>query len=487
MLRVNHAPRRRRSLARLALPGLVAALVLWYLWIAIAGSARPVQATLPPMPPPRPGETILVFAPHEDDETVGVAGYLRKAVARGAGVHVCLMTAGEGEELGAVLVNRRPRVTPRGYVRLGQVRHRESLRALAMIGLPPSHVVFLNYPNMGLKPLYGAANWSDTALWTSPFTRTDHSPFDNSFTPGAPFCGSAVVRDVQQILRRVRPTAVFVVHPADTHSDHWTTYAFVRLALENLRLRERPDWLHTCRLYTYLVHRRGWPVPWGYYPDLQLMPPAPLLPLAVNRWLTLPLDEEEVRVKNRMILAYRSQLTRFDLMLRAFARRTEVFAELVDVSLAPGQPPRRSLFAEPVADSRYLRDRPSADLAEVALSTDGRALEIRARTRATLTPRVRLTVLLHLAASAPGALQVLQIEYRQGQPTTVLGAGRDAGPTPLPELAGCAISGGDTALITIPYSYLGSGQPVLLDVLTQVGRRVVDHSITRAVTMPQAP
>ena len=53
------------------------------------------RAPLATMPVPRPGDRILIFAPHEDDETIGCGGYIQRAVAVGAHVSLVMITNGD--------------------------------------------------------------------------------------------------------------------------------------------------------------------------------------------------------------------------------------------------------------------------------------------------------------------------------------------------------------------------------------------------------
>lgn len=482
---ITDKPARTRRLALSpALPCLLLLLSTWYVWIGMISAAQPVEAKLALMPPPRFGDRVLVFAPHEDDETVGTALYLQRAIAAGAQVYVCLMTAGEGEELGATLLTKHPALSPRAFFRLGQARQQETLRAMQQIGLPKSHVIFLNYPNMGLQRLWSAANWSLQTPWRSPYTRVSTVSFEGSFRVGAPFCGASVLSDVEAVMERVQPTQVFTTHPADTHSDHWPTYCFVKLALEELRAHGASRWSRPCRLYTYLVHRRGWPSPWGYYPELNLMPPASLADLPVNRWLGLSLTPEEVATKNRMILTYRSQLARFDMLLRAFSRSTELYSEVLDIRLTPGDLAVQGVFQEPTADSAIIRKRPYADLSEVDLWTDGETLEIRPHTLAPLTRNVRMEVIVHVVEPETAAIRTLDLEVRPGLAPQFTAATDTAGPSPLTDPALQTSSDGDTATVRVPFSLIGSGRPVLVDVLTKVNQRTVDHSLTRLVYLP---
>ena len=461
-------------------------LLAWYTWIGIVGAAHPVEARLPKMPAPRYPDRILVFAPHEDDETVGTAGYLRQAVVGGAQVYVCFMTAGEGEELGAALATKRPPVSAQAFMRLGQIRHREARQALALIGVPESHTIFLNYPNLGLRALWSTSNWSLSSPWRSPYTRTAHSPFDNTFTPQTPFAGAAALADVKQVLKRVRPTTVLTVHPGDIHPDHWPTYCFVKLALEDLNRAGTAPWLSSCRLYTYLVHHRGWPVPWGYYPDLPLMPPVELLELPLNRWLELPLTPYDMQVKNHMTLTYRSQLARYDMLLRAFTRQNEVFAELADISLARRDLAGQRLFLEPTGDSSMIRERPCADISELDLWSDGHVLQVKVRTVKPISRRVKLQVIFHVVDPAAPTPRVLQVDYAAGHDARVTIANDAAGPLEVPALARNVYADSDTVVMDIPYGYLGTGKPIMLDALTRVGRLTTDHTLTRTIFPPAA-
>jgi LmbE family N-acetylglucosaminyl deacetylase len=457
-------------------------LAIWYLWVAIMAAAVPVRSQLPPMPEPHFGDRILVFAPHEDDEAIGAAIYMRRAIAAGASVHVCLMTAGEGEELGAAFATRSPLPSRSAFVRLGHIRQRESIAALARIGLPKSHIIFLNYPCLGLTQLWSANNWSYDNLWTSRFTRTDHSPFENGLTPNAPFCGAAVLRDVETVLQKVRPTHVVTLHPSDVHPDHWPTYGFAKLALEDLRARSNAPWPRGCQVYTYLVHYPRWPVPWGYYPDLPLMPPAQIINLPVNHWLTLPESNDDVAVKNRMILTYRSQMARYDMLLRAFARRTEVFAKLDDISLTRLDLASQAVFMEPTGESRYLSEHPSVDIAEVGLWSDGENLQIRVKTAAPQTPRATLQVVMHVVNPAPDSPKAIQINYRMGQPAIVTSVSNNRAAAPIAALANCAVTDDDTTIITLPYGYIGNGRTLMIDAMA--GQARYDHSMTRTVLLP---
>lgn len=215
------------------------------------------------------------------------------------------------------------------------------------------------------------------------------------------------------------------------------------------------------------------------------MPPASLADLPVNRWLGLTLTPDEIATKNGMILTYRSQLARFDMLLRAFSRRNEIYSEVLDVRLMPEDLAVQGVFQEPTADSASVRRRPYADLSEVDLWTDGETLEIRARTVTAQQPDLRMQVLVHVVDPAPGGLRTLDVETRAGVPPQFSGATDSSGPDSLAakSLTTTTLEG-NTRMVGVPCSLLGGHGIVMVDVLTKVNRRTVDHSITRLLYLP---
>lgn len=80
------------------------------------------------------GATILVLAPHPDDETLGCGGLIAQAAASGQGVHVLVLTDGTGSH---------PDSAAYPAPRLRRVREGESREAARVLGLAPERVAFL--------------------------------------------------------------------------------------------------------------------------------------------------------------------------------------------------------------------------------------------------------------------------------------------------------------------------------------------------------
>lgn len=285
---------------------------------------------------PGRGARVLVIAPHPDDETLGCGGLMRQAVLAGAEVYVALMTNGDASELALIFGQKHLPISKRAFINLGKARQKETLAAVAKLGVPPERVFFLGYPNNGLSALWQPEHWSSDRLYTSPTTGVDHSPYPLSFTAHTPYCGEQLVRDLQALLRLVRPTHLFVTHPLDNHPDHWATAAFLRSALRSLEAG--PGWWAAeTRVYGYLIHWPRWPVPRLYAPRLALLPPPDLLVRTDDNWLRLPLSDEDLLLKTAAIRQYRSQLPGHDRLLLSFSRPNELFAPLTTAEMRPNE------------------------------------------------------------------------------------------------------------------------------------------------------
>lgn len=119
---------------------------------------------------------VLVFAPHNDDETIGVGGTIAKMAKAGHRITVCEVTSGPPTPIALKVVE-------------------EAKAAHAVLGVAES--VFLKLPvvDMHLTP-----------------TRDKNKPFI-------------------ELVKRVQPDIAFIPHHGDLHTDHGTTAGSAMVAL----------------------------------------------------------------------------------------------------------------------------------------------------------------------------------------------------------------------------------------------------------------
>jgi LmbE family N-acetylglucosaminyl deacetylase len=91
-------------------------------------------------------KSILVFAPHPDDETLGCGGTIAKRFNEGYEVIVVVLTDGQQAFYKVFGINSDP--TPE---ELKQIRKEEAIRAIKTLGLSEKNIVFLDFEDGSVK------------------------------------------------------------------------------------------------------------------------------------------------------------------------------------------------------------------------------------------------------------------------------------------------------------------------------------------------
>src|SRR6201993_4684267 len=96
---------------------------------------------------PQSSGSIVVFAPHPDDEVIGCAGIIMQALARGARVKVVAITSGDGFPAAAAGVTHQAvdQVGPDDFIALSRFRQVESRTALGILGGKADDLIVLGY------------------------------------------------------------------------------------------------------------------------------------------------------------------------------------------------------------------------------------------------------------------------------------------------------------------------------------------------------
>ena len=261
---------------------------------------------------------ILIFAPHCDDETLSSAGVIQKALLGGSKVKVVVMTNGDGFTRAAGQNFGKIRLTPDDYIRFGYLRQYETIHALEDLGLRREDIIFLGYPDRGLRFLW-EKYFDSKVSYFSPLTRTFKSPYSNSYQRGVEYKGINVVKNIQSIIKSFEPDLIIYPYSRDQHPDHWATSAFVKFSILTLNYK--------CEEWQYLVHRGDWPTPFGKHPQMYLVPPFKLA-FTDTKWYQVPLDDYMIERKSNSISDYHSQMKVMRGFLEAFVRQNELFAKI---------------------------------------------------------------------------------------------------------------------------------------------------------------
>ncbi len=269
-------------------------------------------------------DRILVIAPHPDDETLAPGATIRQALIDKIPVQVVVMTCGDSYREAAIANSGNADPTGNDYIRLGEIRHQESINAMAKLGLASDNIQFLGYPNGYIDFLFDV-NWDDDNLVTGKTGRSS-TPYSFAYEKKAPYCGKNVVENLTKIINDFEPTIIIYPSPNDIHADHWATGAFVHYTTSMLD--------YDAEQYTYLIHRsNNWPSPPYYRPDRSLDPPDELLSTDAI-WIKVAVTDEESLEKKEAISLYSSQNEAMKPFLSAFIRKNELYSKYP--SIEPG-------------------------------------------------------------------------------------------------------------------------------------------------------
>jgi LmbE family N-acetylglucosaminyl deacetylase len=265
---------------------------------------------------PQKDDRVIVFAPHCDDETLGSGMFINRSLANGAKVTVVILTNGDGHRYSTVEEFKKIYPTPQDYIDSGYKRQEESINALGKLGLSKENIIFLGFPDHGLKNMLDS-NWTNS--YESTFTKKNSSPYSNSYVNKAPYKGEEVQNELTKILADKNPN--YIVYPSefDGHPDHFATNSFVSRALDKVSLTTKAK-------YTYLVHYSNFPLPRGLKRTRFLTPPAKLIQVQ-EIWQKLSLTDGQVQVKESAINQYTSQLQSpaLKVLMQSFIRKNELF------------------------------------------------------------------------------------------------------------------------------------------------------------------
>lgn len=210
--------------------------------------------------------SIVVFAPHPDDEVIGCAGVIMQALARGERVKVVDITSGDGFDAAAAGITHKTvdKVGPEDFLALSRLRQTQSRNAIEILGGKADDLIILGYPDGELGNLYES---KDDKVIRQQFTRKSETYaliqkdyHTSEHGKPAAYKRSSVLGDMVELLRALQPTEIYVTDGTDGHIDHRAAFWFLRDAAKQAGYKGA--------FYTFLVHGLpAWPFPTGVTPN----------------------------------------------------------------------------------------------------------------------------------------------------------------------------------------------------------------------------
>ncbi|WP_213995770.1 PIG-L deacetylase family protein [Tepidanaerobacter syntrophicus] len=265
-----------------------------------------------------PGQRILIIVPHPDDESLGTAGIIQKAVNLKRPIKVVIVTDGESSKMSAIAFTDNENPMSHDFYELGLERQKESMSAMAKLGLPKEDLIFLGFADGSIRFLW-SDYWDNGKPRVSGGTQVAYSPYSNVYKPKIAYTGQNLENCLAEIMASFKPTDIYYPMADDMHPDHWGVSNFTRYTINALNLKVKE--------HMFLVHYPHWPSPWFMVSNKhESLLPLSDLKSSNTSWQSLPLDKNEEFNKEMAIRQYKSQMKVTAPFLLTFVRKNELFA-----------------------------------------------------------------------------------------------------------------------------------------------------------------
>lgn len=242
-------------------------------------------------------DKILIISPHPDDETLAAAGLIQKALVQKAKIKVVFITNGDENRFSTMEEFKKIYPSADNYLQSGFKRQNEAKNALKILGVSEADIIFLGYPDRGLKNLI-ESHW--LMPYKTPYTKKDYSPYYNSYQKNVSYTGENLTKNLAQIYHDFSPNIILGPNSSDTHTDHAAVAIFIQKMLKSQK--NKPE------NYFYLIHYNRFPNPKGLKTNRFLTPPIKLISIS-NSWYKISLTSDQENLKKRAILQYQSQFS----------------------------------------------------------------------------------------------------------------------------------------------------------------------------------
>jgi len=277
------------------------------------------KATLTKFPDIYSNDRILIIAPHIDDEILSSGGLMQEAISKGVSIKIVYLTNGDNNYFSVIKENKNFKETPNDFLTLGETRMKEAQEATSILGVSSSNLIFLGYPDNGLKYLFST---NFLTPYTHKVSKLNYNPYSGTYHKQQLYTGINLFNDLKEIISEFQPTIIILPHPRDLNLDHQAAYHFVLSSLEGDERRSK--------LFGYLVHYSNYPPEKGLHLNQFLYPPSRLF--SKEGWLSFDLDDEQEKLKLTALYKNQSQLyyypTGGKILLESLVKKNEIFEEL---------------------------------------------------------------------------------------------------------------------------------------------------------------
>ncbi len=275
-------------------------------------------------------ETLLILAPHPDDETLSAAGLAQQVFDRGGKVRSVVVTAGDAYIDAIEEATGKHHLTRADFYKYGEKRLEESKRAASLLGKGSLHLDLLGFSDGSVYDML-VTNWRHNHPDKSEYTGFNHVYYKQAEKKGMAQDGEDLRNELVAILKATKPTLIVFPDVMEDDSDHSAVGMFTLLAVDEWLDYEKPSYSKP-RMLAYLIHWPNWPpasdgvkpVDFSHKP---LYLPANL-PLRGHTRACVNLTREQTLTKRKALAEYNTQQSYMAPYLEAFVHTNECFTQL---------------------------------------------------------------------------------------------------------------------------------------------------------------
>ncbi|MCX7706283.1 MAG: PIG-L family deacetylase [bacterium] len=265
------------------------------------------------------GEKVIVFAPHPDDEVLGCGGLIQRVIKNEGKIFVVYLTNGDHNQIPFRVYEKKIIARPIDYIKLGELRRKESTKATGILGLPQENLIFLGYPDFGCLKIWDEFWGENIKPFMSFLTRTRYVPYKENYSYGKPYISESILSDLKKIIQEVKPTKIFITSPFDTNVDHRALYNFIRAAVLEIK-DTKPE------IFIYIIHFKDYPKKSS---EFLVLPDLP----SIADIYSVSLDNNEMSKKELALFCFKSQTVFKKGWFFSFVRKNEVFYKETDENI----------------------------------------------------------------------------------------------------------------------------------------------------------
>lgn len=251
-------------------------------------------------------KTILILAPHQDDEILSCTYLIKKELLQNNNIIIGFITNGDYKGK-----------------KFTDIRAKESLESLTELGVKRENVFFFGYGDGTLYDLFYSEDDekipSKCSIQT--YSCREFKTFHYLLTSSeVPYVKSALKDDLIKFLNIILPSVIYCPSIYDMHNDHKGTNLFLKEAIQSLRKSNG----YNPEVYTYLIHAVRsdffWPNRFGKFYNI----PKNMNDDFWNK--RIKIKNNDFKLKKALISNFSSQKPRANYyFLYSFAKGEEIF------------------------------------------------------------------------------------------------------------------------------------------------------------------